>query len=178
MLPKLDFSYLLWGFLPGIPFSLITFLVLVNTSSIPISLGDNLSLASSAYFIFMPLILGIFLDGIRHTLSPLHIFPKWNAFPVEQMKIDVNGNLVCCYNEDYLSRICASYSLNFCMYELFGNFILSLLLSLVLLVFITSSCLAYRMPLISISLSFVILSYICMYTFSKMNDRNLKKWFS
>ncbi len=177
MLPKLEFNILLWAFLPGVPFSLTLYLVIIRYSEIISVNTEHIALISSAYFLVTPLIIGLFIDGIRHLLTPLHFFPMWDHFSSDQAKIDKGGNLENQYCDEFFSKICVIYSLNFNMYEFFGNFFLSVFFSIVLLLFFISSPFNCEIWHILLPVFILVLSSICMSTFAKMNIKNLNKWF-
>jgi hypothetical protein len=70
MVPRLEFGYLLCTYLPSLPLSLVLLLIANELPDHEV-LKQYLKDHETLYFIVLPLLIGLFIDGTRHTLAGL-----------------------------------------------------------------------------------------------------------
>ena len=175
MIPRLEFIHLLWSYLPGFPLAVCVYLGASSAVDSTILFGPANKIILTLYFLIVPLIIGLFLDGIRHTLPNL-ILPQWKSLPKDQLKKDPLGNTTCGYSDLYIESLCAQTALTYCMYEFFGNIVLALVFCWPLFPFL-GGIVSLKLAIIG-SLVLIVLSYICMRAFLIMNNKNIESWFS
>ncbi len=115
MIPTFEFRYLICSYLPGFPLSLAIYF-----SFLRLQLEDY----SILYIIISPLVVGLFVDGIRHAIELIKPFWKDVSLVKDTGK----------YDQVYLSYILSKSEVYFHMYEFFSNFAISLLLVLIIMV--------------------------------------------
>ena len=184
MVPRLEFVHLLWSYLPGFPLALCIYLVFASGLNPSGLLGPATDTVLTLYFIIGPLMAGLFLDGLRHILP--NWFPskwEWAPIPKDKLRKNTEGNIACGFSDQYIGDLCAQTALTYYMYEFFGNLILSLILCWVTLFFLEVSAdltmFGFGLKTFGFvaSIVVIVLCYICMIAFVRMNNENIKQWF-
>ena len=120
MIPVFEFRFLICSYLPGVPLSLVVYFLL---------LGQKVAY-DKLYFIISPIVIGLFIDGLRHLIESCcpecRVF--WKEFDEKKMKKTVQK-----YESVFLSYILTESNTFFCMYEFFFNFAISCFLALLVM---------------------------------------------
>ncbi|MGR3292722.1 MAG: hypothetical protein ACUZ9M_01740 [Candidatus Scalindua sp.] len=172
MIPKIDFGFLICSYLPGVPIAVALYVTKLS-SIINIDGGKT----STIFLIVAPLICGLFLDAIRHTLGKIsckcmHNKFGWEPLPKESMKENNTDK----YQEAFFSSILANTETNYHVYEFFGNSLLSCLFALLLFIF-TGTTIAGMSTIYSILVILSILSLIGTWVFAHEQKENINKFF-
>lgn len=127
MIHQIRFEYLICSYLPGLPLSLAAYVLVLEPS-----LGSGYW---TSYIVIVPLIAGLFVDGVRHSLALLwfKITPGnwWLLFWRDLTKANINE--VSKYNEPVRSEIMSRYTIFYHVFEFFFNFCLSSLFAYVVI---------------------------------------------
>ncbi len=121
MIPGFEFRFFICTYLPGVPLSVALYYLIIQ---------DRIRLDITWYMIITPLIIGLFLDGVRHTVK--YYFPEWRIFcqPIE--KDDLN-DLEKDYGQVFTSQLITDITTFYHVYEFFINFGLSCSISFILM---------------------------------------------
>lgn len=162
MIPVFEFRFLICSYLPGVPLSLVIYFLVLG-QKIP-------SKYWISYLIIFPIIIGLFIDGLRHWIEgscpECRVF--WKEFDEKKMKKTVQKHELV-----FLSYILAESNTFFCMYEFFFNFAISCFLALFVMTVKWQE--GYCLYL-WITLFIILLSLILSHVFLKRQKELMKKF--
>jgi hypothetical protein len=141
MLPSINFGFLICTYLPGIPITVILYITQIVQMLEPEKDQIYRNTIIIFYVIISPLIFGLLLDALRHSLPVIY---GWLFNPKEQENENPDQKKICIfwshrehyrrkyldkledsYNVQFLKHIINIYAVQYHMYEFFHNLALS-----------------------------------------------------
>jgi hypothetical protein len=180
MLPTIGFGFLICSYLPGIPLSLAIYLYCLVPRIESLTAGGDESYFRFAYFIITPLIIGLLLDGIRHSIAywgikKIEILEKymaWKELPIVRMQLIQHHR----FDQDYFRQILELSSTYFHVYEFFINLGMSSLGAAVLTYFGGESAADWFLFIVLAVVTPI--SFISALAFNYEQRSRIARWFS
>lgn len=180
---QLPFGYLICSYLPGIPLALAVFFFLpkeIRTADAE-TIGRYLVVA---YILLSPLIIGLFVDGLRHLIE-LGIEKRLCRGKTRQENPKRPCCLLCCIywpwrpeveriaqknadKPELLRTLLFYYNADYHLFEFFSNFAIS---TFVFLVFCLSTCLFPYTVVLGITIPVTVVSFCWACVFRELGER-------
>ena len=139
MIPGINFIYLVCTYLPGLPLALVIYYI-CEDKQIYFTTTKQVDMLSMTYYIMiLPLIIGLFIDGTRHTVSwyyqkgskgEICSKPKWPFWPIiikdDYVEIEKSST------QEATKAILSRFAIQHQIFEFFFNFGISMLIAYLL----------------------------------------------
>ena len=171
MIPKIDFGFLICSYLPGVPIAVALYVCQLRSV-----INDGDSSNGTMFLVLAPIICGLFLDAIRHTLGKIpfkwmHKIFGWELLPIDHMKMKNSK-----YLEAFFSSILSITATYYHLYEFFGNFLLSCLFAFPFFL-LTDTAPAGKTTIYYFLAILSVLSLMGMWVFANEQKKNITHWF-